>query len=206
MTEPRQEKTFVKSITEIHQRLQLFQNLAFLAVLTSLLLAGCLGVSLLADPIVILEGREEKLSFIGKKREVVITDKEIKSIAERFIKRRYEWDQFSVEEMSDNLNPFLTSGLKEKIFSEINKNADSYRAISQYVGKISIEVDEKGNVIGVFDKILRITGKLKNDPSIIEKIPLLSEAQVMIKIVKGSVTHENPLGIYINSVLNYETH
>jgi hypothetical protein len=148
------------------------------------------------------------LSFLGEKREIVITDNEIKKLVENFIKRRYEWDTFSVDEVMDGLNPIITNGLKEKITTEISKQAESYKTFSQYVGKVQITVDEHGNVVGIFDKILRITGKLKNGadslPGMIEKIPLLSEAQVLVKVVRGAITDENPLGIYINSLVNYE--
>lgn len=202
-SEQTQEKTFPKSINEIYQRLNLFQRLVVGLVLSNVILLAMLGFLIQLDPIVILEKDEEKLSYQGARREVIITDKEIKKAVEKFIRLRYEWEAFNMEEMVDKLSPIITPGLKEKIVAEVSSQKESYKIMSQYVGKAKVTVDENGNVIGIFDRILRITGKLKegmNPPPISEKIPLLSEAQIMVKVVKGTVTDENPLGIYINSL------
>lgn len=202
------EKTFVKSISELYQRLNFLQKVSLGLLISNITLLVFLGVLLQANPIVILEKDEGKLSYQGEKREIIITDKEIKKAVEKFIKSRYEWDTFNLPEMMGNLSPLITSGLKEKIQSELTSQKDSYGSISQYVGKMKMSVDENGNVIGVFDRIIRITGKIKDNlklPSLPEKIPLLSEGQVMVKVVKGAITTENPLGIYINSLVNYET-
>ena len=204
----KEEKTFVKSISELYQRLNFLQKVSLGLVISNITLLVLLGVSLQSSPIVILEKDEEKLSYHGEKREIVITDKEIKKAVEKFIKSRYEWDTFNLPEMMGNLSPLITSGLKEKIQSELSTQKDSYGSISQYVGKVKMTVDENGNVIGVFDRIIRITGKLKENmkmPSLPEKITLLAEGKVMVKVVKGAMTAENPLGIYINSLVNYET-
>jgi hypothetical protein len=205
---PKEEKTFVKSISDLYQRLNYLKKISLGLVISNVTLLVLLGCLLQSNPIVILEKEEEKLSFQGEKREILVTDKEIKKAVEKFIRFRYEWDIFNISEMMGNLSPFITSGLKEKIQTEITSQKDSYGSISQYVGKIKMTVDENGNVIGVFDRIIRITGKIKDNvklPSLPEKIPLLSEGQIMVKVVKGAITAENPLGIYINSIINYET-
>ncbi|MFP5386025.1 MAG: hypothetical protein ACLGHN_08110 [Bacteriovoracia bacterium] len=204
----KEEKTFVKSLSDLYQKISYLQRISVGLVVSNLTLLVILTYLLQSNPIVILEKDEEKLSFQGEKREIVVTDKEIKKAVEKFIKYRYEWETFSLPEMMGNLSPIITSGLKDKILSEVKSQKDSYSAISQYVGKIKMTVDESGNVIGVFDRIIRITGKVKDNvklPSLPEKIPLLSEGQVMVKVVKGAITAENPLGIYINSIINYET-
>ena len=206
--EPKEEKTFVKSVSEIYQRLNLFQKLTFGLALSNALLIMMLAYLIQLDPIVILERDEEKLSYHGEKREIVITDKEIKKAVEKFIRKRYEWENFDIPGMIESLSPLITSGLKEKIVSDLTSQKESYKSISQYVGKIKMTVDESGNVVGIFDRVLRITGKLKDGmkmTNIPEKIPLLAEGQVMVKVVKGAITEANPLGIYINSIINYET-
>jgi hypothetical protein len=202
------ERPFVKSVNEFYQRINVLQKLTLGLVVSNAILLLILGISLQRNPIVILERDAEKLSFIGDQKEVVITDKEIKKAVEKYIRLRYEWEKFDSNETIDKLTPVITSGLKDKVLNEITAQKESYKAISQYVGSIKVTVDENGNIVGVFDRILRITGKLKdglNLPGLNEKIPLLSEAQIMVKVVKGTMTQENPLGIYINSVINYET-
>lgn len=201
------EKTFTKSVSEIYQNLDFFKKLTLGALISQIILGFIIGYLVMAPTIVIMEHERKMHSFVGDRREVIVTENEIKKMAEDFIKRRYEWDEYTPAEIIANLAPILTSGLKDKLTEEIKKQSESFRAVSQYVGRVQISVDPEGNVIGAFDKVLRITGNLKNDSSnleAIQKIPLLSEAQVLLKIVRGAVTPENPLGIYINSVVSYE--
>lgn len=160
------------------------------------------------DPLVIMESNSEKLSFKSTRKEVVITEKEIKKLVENFIRRRYEWEQFNLQDVMSNLSPLISSGLKTKIADDLKKEEKTAmnQAFSQYVGKINITIDEAHNIVGSFDKILRIHKKITSASGDIpiEKIPLLSEAQIMVKVVKGTVTEENPLGLYINRVMSYE--
>lgn len=201
------ERPFTKSIMELYRDLDLFKKIA-VGSLLSVIILGFIVVYLLTVPaIVINENSGRVQSYAGERREIVITEAELKKIAHDFIKRRYEWDQYTPSEIITNIAPIVTSGLKEKLTVDIKKQSESFRAVSQYVGKVQMNIDPEGNIVGAFDKILRITGNLKNDSSdqdSIQKIPLLSEAQVLIKVVRGSVTPENPLGLYINSVVTYE--
>ena len=207
MVEEKSDKTFVKSVSEIYQRLELFKRIAIGSVVSNVILGFCLSLTLFSDPIVIMETGAEKLSFNGEKREVEVTETEIKKLVENFIKRRFQWEKFSTFEVMDRLGPIVTNGLREKISNEIEKQSESYKSISQYVGKIQVEIDADGNVVGTFDKVLRITGKSQGGsdiPKLPEKIPLLSESQIMVKVVLGTRTDENPLGLYVNSVVSYE--
>lgn len=202
------QRPFVKSILEFQNKLKFYEKIILFSIVANLLFAIVGMLSFFSDPLVIMEKDAEKLSFQGIRKEVTITEKEIKKLVENFIRRRYEWDKFSIENMMANLSPILSSGLKGKIADDLTKEekASKYQAFSQYVGKINIAIDEGHNIIGTFDKILRIHNKLSTSGGDlpIEKIPLLSEAQVMVKVVKGNVTDENPLGLYINAVINYE--
>lgn len=201
------EKTFAKSVTEVYRDLDLFKKISLTALFSVIILGFTIVYLIMAPTIVIMDTDRKIQSFVGERREVVVTENEIKKMAEDFIRRRFEWEQYTPSEIIATLSPIVTSGLKDKLSEEIKKQSESFKAVSQYVGKIQVSVDHEGNVIGAFDKILRITGSLKNESSnleAIQKIPLLSEAQVLLRIVRGSVTPENPLGIYINSVVSYE--
>ncbi len=199
------QKPFVKSVLEFQHRIRLYEKIIFSLSLANIIFGVTLIGMIFSNPLVILESDGEKLSFKSNRKEVTITEKEIKKLVENFIRRRFEWDKFSIESMMANLTPIVSSGLKTKIAEELAKEekASKYSAFSQYVGKINITIDEQNNIVGTFDKILRIHSKLSGDLGI-EKIPLLSEAQVMVKVITGMVTEENPLGLYINAVVNYE--
>ena len=199
-------KPFVKSVLDFQNRLKFYEKIILFSVLANILFAILVMFSFFSDPLVIMENDAEKLSFLAVRKEVAITEKEIKKLVESFIRRRYEWDKFNLENMMANLSPILSTGLKGKIADELTKEekASKYQAFSQYVGKINITIDEGHNIVGTFDKILRIHSKISTSSGDLEQIPLLSEAQLMAKVVKGSVTEENPLGLYINAVINYE--
>ena len=199
------QKPFVKSVLEFQSRIKLYEKIILSLALANILFGVMLIGTIFSNPLVILESDGEKLSFKSNRKEVTITEKEIKKLVENFIRRRFEWDKFSIESMMANLTPIVSSGLKSKIAEELAKEekASKYSAFSQYVGKINITIDEQNNIVGTFDKILRIHSKLSGD-LVLEKIPLLSEAQVMVKVITGMVTEENPLGLYINAVVNYE--
>ncbi len=203
-------KPFVKSVIEFQSRLKFYEKIIFYSILGNVLFGISLGAFIFSDPLVIMEKDAEKLSFASTRKEVTITEREIKKLVENFIKRRFEWDQFSLETVMANLSPLLSGGLKQKLAIELAKEEQTfkYHAFSQYVGKINITIDEGHNIIGTFDKVLRIHNKISNGKDLdslpMEKIPLLTESQVMVKVVKGSMTEENPLGLYINTVINYE--
>lgn len=202
----RPQKPFVKSVLEFQNRLKFYEKIILFSVVANILFAIVVMFSVFSDPLVIMEKDAEKLSFQGVRKEITITEKEIKKLVENFIRRRYEWDKFSIDSMITNLSPILSSGLKGKIAEDLvrEEKASKNQAFSQYVGKINITIDEAHNIVGTFDKILRIHSKISTSSGGLEQIPLLSEAQLMVKVVKGSVTEENPLGLYINAVINYE--
>lgn len=202
-------KPFVKSITEFQKRLTLYEKTLTYSIIANIIMAIILLILSLSNPLVIMEGEAEKLSFTASRQDVAITENEIKKVVENFIRRRFEWEQFSIDQVIGNLSPLISSGLKQKIAEELLKEEKtfSYNAFSQYVGRINITIDSENNIVGSFDKILRINRKIDSsvlDTMSLEKIPLLSEAQVMVKVIRGLVTKDNPLGLYINSVINYE--
>lgn len=187
---------FVITITEIYKKMDLYQKgfaVATISSLTQTLIILCL---IFTSPIVIYEKDGERLGFIGEKKSVVITQNEIKELAKRFIKSRYEWQDFNPDQIAGDLSPFTKRDLIKKIKKSISKDKNqlSDKKVHQYIGKIEVEIDKENRIIGSFDKVIRIGN-----------IPLLSEAQVLIGIVKGAITKTNKLGLYINSVVNYET-
>ncbi len=173
-----------------------------------MVLAFFIGATFYGSPLVIMEGDGKVLSFEGMRKDIPITQSELKKVAQDFIKRRYEWEQFNLDGMLNGLDSITTEGLQDKILSDLKKDAQSFQSISQYVGKLDLVVGPSGEVTGKFDKILRITSQPKGEENSTEgipvKIPLLSESQIVLKIVKGNQTPANPLGLYINSVAEYE--
>jgi hypothetical protein len=197
---------FVKSVLEFQNKLKFYEKVIFFTCFANIIFGAIVFDSIYQEPLVIMEKDGEKLSYRSSAKEIVITEEEIKKLVENFIKRRFEWEKFSIDIVMENLSPILSSGLKIKLEEELVKEEKNNKnqSFSQYVGKVNIAIDADNNIIGKFDKILRIHTNAAGDSDLPDKIPLLAEAQVMVKVVKGLVTYENPLGLYINSVINYE--
>jgi len=195
--ETKENKTpFVENIDEIYKKINFYKQSLVSAVACGVLQAITILCLIFSSPIVIVEKDGERIGHIGEKKELTITEGEIKELARKFIKDRYEWQEFKPEYIVSNLSPIVNSGLKAKIRNKLEKRLEQLKGqqVSQYVGKIKIHIDENKRIIGVFDKVLRI-----------ENIPLISEAQVLIGIVKGFSNKANKIGLYINSVVNYES-
>lgn len=195
--ETKENKTpFVENIDEIYKKINFYKKSLVSAVTCGVIQAITILCLIFSSPIVIVEKDGERIGHIGEKKELTITEGEIKELARKFIKDRYEWQEFNPEYIVSSLSPIVKSGLKAKIRNKLEKRLEQLKGqkVSQYVGKIKIHIDENKRIIGVFDKVLRI-----------EKIPLISEAQVLIGIVKGFSNKANKFGLYINSVVNYES-
>jgi hypothetical protein len=187
---------FIENISEIYKKIDFYKKGAVILTMCSLFQTATIFSLIFANPIVIQEKSGERIGYVGVKKELTITQKEIKDLVRRFIRSRYEWQEFNPELISKDLEPFVKSGLSNKMLKKLNLEKEELKGqkLKQYVGKIKVEIDEDNRIVGTFDKIIRIGN-----------IPLLSEAQVLIGIVKGLVTKSNKLGLYINSVVNYES-
>ena len=130
-------------------------------------------------------------SKFGEKNICIFNSKKSKSSDESI----HEKDVLSVKKRIVNGVDIVIMCAHKKRFDDsiidlINELIDS----KKFTKQIKIHIDEHKRIIGVFDKVLRI-----------ENIPLISEAQVLIGIVKGFSNKANKIGLYINSVVNYES-
>ena len=189
-------RPFIENIDEIYQKINFYKKSLISGLVCVVFQTITILCLIFSSPIVIVEKDGERLGYVGEKKELVVTEGDIKELARKFIKNRYEWQEFDPDYILSDLSPIVQSGLKDKIRKKLIKRQDDLKGqkVSQYVGKIKIHIDEKKRIIGVFDKILRV-----------ENIPLISEAQVLIGIVKGFSNKANKIGLYINSVVNYES-
>ena len=89
VTEEKPQRPFVKSVLEFQSRLKFCEKIITSLVFTNVLFALIIGVGVFENPLVIMEKDSEKLSFQSERREVEITEKEIKRLVENFIRRRY---------------------------------------------------------------------------------------------------------------------
>ena len=70
---------FVKSVLEFQSKLKFYEKVIVALVLANILFAVVVVVTVFSDPLVILEKDAEKLSFQSIRKEVTISEKEIKT-------------------------------------------------------------------------------------------------------------------------------
>ena len=166
-------------------------------------LCGCLLVtlSILAyvatlPPVVIEKSETNEITRHSSKRnDTPIGKDEIRDFVKTFIKANYEWKKFDRKTMLLNVRPFVTDDFYKLISKNSKKKAgkaNGEESFSQYVGDINVSVTDK-EVVAQFDRVIRLKG-----------LPLISVTQISLQILKDSTNKWNPLGLYINGLIEHE--
>lgn len=169
---------------------------------TCFILGGCLVItlSILAyvaslPPVVVEKGNNEVIRYHSTRKNNPIGKNEIKRFVKTFIKANYEWKKFERKKMLFNIRPFVT----DDFYSLVSKNSkkkvakpDGEDKFSQYVGEINVSVTDK-EVVAQFDRVIRLKG-----------LPLISVTQISLQILKDSPNKWNPLGLYVNGLIEHE--
>ncbi|MBF0363672.1 MAG: hypothetical protein HQK49_21820 [Oligoflexia bacterium] len=145
-----------------------------------------------------------------------ITKSDLEEATKNFIHLRYVWMDLKPEEILNKLQPFITSGFLKKVeknlqeVSVISKksktdanasnigsdsngtNSNSSKVIKQRVLINKIEITEK-TISAEFDRIIDVEG-----------VKVVSTLSIDLEITTGEITYKNPLGLYINGVIEYE--
>lgn len=164
----------------------------------SFVLGGCLLFSLCIlaytttlAPIVITKENGNIQRVQSKRENVIIQDEEIKNFVKDFIKQHYEWKKMNDPSRLQKIKPFVTDDfyrLLTKNLAKLKKMDD----VSQYVGDIKVSVSKEA-ILAQFDKIVRLKG-----------LPLVSVTQISLQIIKDSPNKWNPLGLYVNGLIEHE--
>ena len=168
---------------------------------------GLVGVSLfltalcfyLSDrtPVVIKEIDNDFIYFVGRKRNIPLTEKNLQRFVSNYINLRYKWDKLDSLAIVENIDPFVTEGLKRKIRQKLRiiENRDfKGKVLKQNISAIEVKVT-KTSTVAIFDRILRV-----ND------IPLLLPTQVAFSFTRGKKSFWNQMGLFINGVTIHEDH
>ena len=150
-------------------------------------------------PLVVIKDQKDIYRSLGNYQEVEINELEIKSFVKRFIYLRYQWDELDPSTIAKNMEPITTAGANKKIkqFLELLKSRDfKDKGIQQDITNIKVKIT-KEKVIASFDKIIRITDEKLS----LSGIPLIVPTLIYLNIIQDSVTHWNPIGLYVNGVI-----
>lgn len=199
-------------------RMLLIYKVAAVGLSLGVAISGGLAVMFAhSDPIVVMESCGEKILHDGRREKPKITDDDVKSLIEQWIKLRYTWREFDPEKIAATVAPLSTEGLQEKLKAVLGKqgmqatasrqgttlaaksatppagsNAFRNQSVQQSVVNIEITLGEH-EAVASFDRVIRIGG-----------IPFVLPSQVAFQIIQGPPTHWNSLGLYVNGVIEKE--
>ena len=165
----------------------------FLCLLLSLCLVF-LMIQANRPPVVVVENGKAKRFHLGEYQKTPLGKKEIEIFLKGFIRDYYNFDRYDPRLTIKRISPFSTLGLKNALLSKPAKGFKKLqkKRVSQRVLDIKIHF-QKNQVIATFVKLLRI-----------EKVPFLIKTQAAFKLQKGASTRWNPMGIYIDGVIEHE--
>ncbi|WP_127718218.1 hypothetical protein [Halobacteriovorax sp. HLS] len=162
-------------------------------------LAGCLllTLSILAyvatlPPVVIEKSGENTERYSSTRKSTDIGKNEIEKFVIAFIKANYEWEKLDKDIMMNNIHPFVTADFLNLIKSKTKKDSKPTPEYRQYVGNIKVSITDK-EVVSQFDRIIRLKG-----------VPFISVTQISLQIIKDSPNKWNPLGLYVNGLIEHE--
>ena len=162
-------------------------------------LVGCLflTLSILAyvatlPPVVIEKNGENIERYTSTRKNTDIGKNEIKKFVKTFIKANYEWEKLDKKIMMNNIQPFVTTDFIDLIKRNTEKKSKPVPDYRQYVGNIKVSVTDK-EVVSQFDRIIRLKG-----------VPFISVTQVSLQIIKDTPNKWNPLGLYVNGLIEHE--
>lgn len=132
-----------------------------------------------------------------EKSEIKPTKEALAELVTEFIKARYEWESFAPQIIIKKLVPFTTEDLRSKFLEEFGKKGFQNKpgeSVEQSVARIKPDISDKA-ILASFDRILRING-----------IPVVVPTEISLLLSEGPKTFFNPLGLYINGLIEYENH
>ena len=143
------------------------------------------------DPIVVIQNGENQRYLSGQRVNIPISEETVKIFVKDFLKIRYEWKEFDPKSMSKSLSPIATKSLNNKLFDLLTMEEKEFRGkkTSQAITNISVSVSQD-EVVASFDKLLKIEG-----------IPIPIPTTVSLNIVRGSSNAWNPVGLFVNGII-----
>ncbi len=190
-----EENRYVEKWGTLQKSLQFYRQVitACGGVIATLLVALMFSNS--GTPLVVEKKDSVFIPLSVQSEGVVPTEESVGELVTEFIKLRYEWENFNPEQIIKSLEPLTTEGLRSKLLQEFGKKSHQNKegsTIEQVVARVRPDVSEKA-VLATFDRILRVNG-----------VPIAVPTEISLSLVEGPKTAVNPIGLYVNGVVEHE--
>ena len=145
-------------------------------------------------PVVIVEKEDGRNFYQGNYIKTKIKKEDIEIFIKDFVKTYYSFDKYDIQSTIRRISPLSTVGFKNTLLSKSVKKIKQLKGkkFSQRVLDIEI-VYENNRIIAIFEKLLRIEG-----------VPFIVKTQAVFKVQKGVSTKWNPMGVYIDGIIEHE--
>jgi hypothetical protein len=146
-------------------------------------------------PLVVFDDGAQKVPYMATTKEFKIDEAQIGRFVTEYLYLYHKWDKLDPEQILKQIGPFTTEGLTEKVQVLLNQRRDrdfKGREVSQDIAHLKVKVSEK-EIVAIYDKVLHISS-----------IPLVVPSQTSFQIVNGAATKWNPMGLYVNGILEHE--
>ena len=148
-------------------------------------------------PLVIKEGCGDFIYFMGSRKEIALTEKNLQRFISNYVNLRYKWNELNPIVIANSISPMVTDGFKKKTQKELegmrNKGFKDKKLV-QSISNIEVRVT-KTRTVAIFDRILRVNG-----------IPLLIPTQISFFLVKGEKSFWNQMGLFVDGITIHEDH
>lgn len=147
------------------------------------------------SPLVILMDGDKKHYRQTERKSDSITEKDVEKFVREFLEQLFTWDQLVPEVILRQVSPLVTSGLLERIRLELSRKVEKDfkgKTLSQEIVSVTVNVTPK-EVIASFDKVLKING-----------VSIVIPSQMAFNIIRGGSTRWNPMGLYVNGIIEHE--
>jgi len=184
-----------KSITpidnwiNINKVLKLYKITTMGLLLTTILLTSLIFNLINEDPTVVLINKEDKNFYGGRKRKIKLEEKDLKTFIEDYVHARYSWENINPSILVRNLSPISTNGFLKKLRAELKKEKEG--SFKQTITNLEIVLTEKES-FAKFDKIFKINN-----------IPLIVPTEISLKVIQGERSKWNPMGLYVDGIVEH---
>lgn len=179
----------------LNQMLHLHRAINFVAGGAIGILVLIIVVMAFQSPLVIVMDSGNKRYAQSERKTDSITEKDVENFIRDFLQQMFNWEKLVPDTITRQVSPLVTSGLLDRIKQELMGRTEKDfkgKSLSQAIANVRVTVTEK-NVIATFDKVIRIDG-----------VPLVVPVEMAFSIVRGSSTRWNPMGLYVNGLIERE--
>ncbi len=197
--DPSEQKQVVKSAldqwVQVNNQVRLYKLIGAVVGIIGVILLGVILFQSMKSPLVVYDDGSQKTPYVAATREFKIDEEQIRRFLTEYLYLYHRWDTLEPEQILKQIGPFTTEGLIEKIQAQlIERKSKDFKGqeVAQDIAHIKVTISEK-EIIVTFDKIFHIAA-----------IPLVVPTQASFQIINGATTKWNPMGLYVNGILEHE--